>query len=96
MEKAERNDPTEPIERAEPIEPIDMKDPRLPIDRTEFSDHSDHRERAVLEAMPHSRRWMEAAPCRESPVAGQGVAPLRNWTAPAQMSGTMSEEASGQ
>jgi hypothetical protein len=69
IEKAERNDPTDPIERAEPIEPIDMKDPRLPIDRTEFSDHSDHRERAVLDAMPHSCRWIGAAllsraPCR--------------------------------
>ena len=61
IEKAERNDPTDPIERAEPIEPIDMKDPRLPIDRTEFSDHSDHRERAGFEAMPHSCRWIEAA-----------------------------------
>jgi len=63
IENAEKNDPIEPIESAEPIEPIDMKDPRLPIDRTEFSDQSDHRERAVGEAMPHSCRWMEAVLC---------------------------------
>jgi hypothetical protein len=71
IEKAERNDPTEPIDRADPIEPIDMNDPRLPIDRTEFSDHSDQRERVVLEAMPQSCLSMEAA---LTPAPGDTVA----------------------
>jgi hypothetical protein len=44
MEKAERNEPTDPIDRAEPTLPMDKIDPLDPIESMEFSEASDRRD----------------------------------------------------